>query len=76
MAKIYGQANRMIVWLAKMKEDSALALKEICLAADKEPMSSLNKEKAQQAILALLQRPWFERIWVRQQTLNNTRKIY
>lgn len=68
MAKIYGQANRVIVWLGKMIENSDLALEAIRLAADKKPINSSNKEMIQQAILKLLQRPWFERIWVRQQT--------
>lgn len=76
MAKIYGLANRVVVWLGKMMENSDLALEGIRFAADKRTMNSSNKEMIQQAILALLQRPWFERIWVREQTPNNIRTNY
>jgi Heterokaryon incompatibility protein (HET) len=76
MARIYGQAHSVIVWLGKMKENSDLALEEIRSNADRKVMNSSNNETIQQAILALLQRPWFERIWVRQQTINNIRRNY
>jgi hypothetical protein len=72
MAKIYSQANRVIVSLGEAADDSNLALKEIRIAAGKKSTSSINKA-IQQAVLMLLQRPWFQRIWVREQTLNNIR---
>jgi hypothetical protein len=66
MAKIYGHANRVIVWLGKTAHGSDRAIEEIRSAAGKKSMSSLNNELIQQEILALLQRPWFRRIWVRE----------
>ena len=66
MAKIYGQANRVVVWLGEAADNSNQALEEIRLAGDKMSTNSLNKEMMQQAVLTLLQRPWFRRIWVRE----------
>ncbi|CZR69913.1 uncharacterized protein PAC_19813 [Phialocephala subalpina] len=67
MAKIYGQANRVIVWLGEAADDSDRALEYIRIAASKKPTNSSNNETTQQAILALLQRAWFRRIWVLQE---------
>ena len=74
MAKIYGKASRVIVWLGERADDSDGALEAI-RAVDK-PTNTSNKEMIQQAILPLLQRPWFRRIWVRQQTFDNIRRNY
>jgi hypothetical protein len=71
MARIYGQANRVIVWLGKAKNDSNQALETIRSVAEDE---STNVSNNQKAVLALFQRPWFERIWVRNQTLNSIRR--
>jgi hypothetical protein len=76
MAKIYGQASRVIVWLGDAADNSNQALEEIRVAGDRISTDSLNKETTQQAVLALLQRPWFRRIWVRQQTLAIMYGIY
>jgi hypothetical protein len=70
MAKIYSKAHRVIVWLGKGAVDTEGALEDICLAANEELTERSKKEINQQAILNLLQRPWFQRTWVRQQTLN------
>lgn len=64
MAKIYGHANRVIVWLGEAADDSDLALEEIRATMGKMSTNSLDSERIQQAVLALLQRPWFQRIWV------------
>jgi hypothetical protein len=74
MAKIYGQANRVIVWLGEIAESIDRGLEEILIAAGKMSTNSSDNETVQQAILALLQRPWFRRIWVREQTLDNIRR--
>jgi hypothetical protein len=71
MAKIYRTANCVIIWLGETAKDSDRALEEIRVAAGEESTNSLNSKASQQAILALLQRPWFRRIWVREQSLNN-----
>jgi hypothetical protein len=69
MAKIYSQANRVVVWLGEAAEDSDLALEGICLAGGKKPTNLLDNERIKRAVLALLQRPWFRRIWVWEQAL-------
>jgi hypothetical protein len=71
MAKIYSKAHRVIVWLGKEAVDTEGALENIRFAANGESTEHLKKEMNQQAILNLLQRPWFQRIWVREQTLNH-----
>jgi len=70
MAQIYGKASRVIVWLGERADDSDVAL-EVIRAAGKKSTNASNREKIQQTVLPLLQRPWFRRIWVRQRTFNN-----
>jgi hypothetical protein len=68
MAKIYGHASRVVVWLGEAADDSDLALEAIRLAGAKKSTNSVDSERTQQAVLALLRRPWFRRIWVCEQT--------
>ncbi|RYP77555.1 hypothetical protein DL770_007056 [Monosporascus sp. CRB-9-2] len=81
MAKIYAKASRVVVWLeegttasdqvrGEAMTDSDRALEELRIAADGQSTKSTDSETNQQAILTLLQRSWFQRIWVRQQTIN------
>ncbi|KAH9224675.1 heterokaryon incompatibility protein-domain-containing protein [Leptodontidium sp. 2 PMI_412] len=63
MAKIYSSAHRVIVWLGEKAEDTDGALENICFAANERSMEHSKKE----TILNLLQRPWFQRIWVLQE---------
>jgi hypothetical protein len=67
MAEIYCKANHVIVWLGEVMGDGDRTLKAIRTAADSDSPESLNNKANQQAILRLLQRPWFQRIWVRTQ---------
>ncbi|RYP52665.1 hypothetical protein DL768_002221 [Monosporascus sp. mg162] len=72
MAKIYAKASRVIVWLGEAAADSDQAIEYIRTAAVEESSKSLVDESlvnetSQQAILTLLQRPWFQRIWVLQE---------
>ncbi|CZR68380.1 related to heterokaryon incompatibility protein [Phialocephala subalpina] len=67
MAKIYGQASRVIVYLGEAADDSDQALEDIRVAAEDESTTLSNSEKSQKAILKLLRRPWFRRIWVLQE---------
>ena len=77
MGKIYGQANRVVVWLGETADNSDQALEEIrYLAGGKVSTNSSNKETIQKAILALLRRPWFRRIWVREWALNDIYRNY
>jgi hypothetical protein len=64
MAKIYGQASRVIVYLGEAAHNSDQALEDIRAATEDEPMNSSVSEKSQEAILKLLERPWFRRVWV------------
>jgi hypothetical protein len=70
MAKIYDQASRVIVWLGEGTDDSDQAFKYIRDAAEDE-VTDLLEETNLEAIFKVLERPWFRRIWVRQQILNN-----
>jgi hypothetical protein len=65
MATIYSQAYRVLVWLGAAADDSDLVFKEIRSIEDRISMSASEKEQFESAGLALLQRPWFRRIWVR-----------
>jgi Heterokaryon incompatibility protein (HET) len=64
MAEIYSKATRVIVWLGEAAADSDEALEEIRVAADNESSKASISESIKASTLALLQRPWFERIWV------------
>ena len=63
MAKVYGKAHRVVAWLGPVKDDSDRAFEEI--HARKRWSDSSDDQTIKQAVLALLQRPWFRRIWVR-----------
>ncbi|KAK3946509.1 heterokaryon incompatibility protein-domain-containing protein [Pseudoneurospora amorphoporcata] len=63
MAKIYAKASRVIVWLGEEAAGSDQALEEIRIAAELSTRRLDNKA----GILTLLQRPWFQRIWVLQE---------
>jgi len=76
MTKIYGKANRVIVWLGEAADNSDIALEEIRVAAGKRSANSSNNATIERPILELLQRPWFRRIWVREQTIDNIRRNY
>lgn len=60
MAKIYAKANRVTVWLGEAANDSDEALEELRQTAAKQS----NFTDHETAIFALLQRPWFQRLWV------------
>ncbi|CZR67942.1 related to heterokaryon incompatibility protein [Phialocephala subalpina] len=66
-AKIYSNAHRVIVWLGEKAVEIKGALEDIQLAANEELTELSKKEIKQQAILNLLQNPWFQRIWVLQE---------
>jgi len=75
MAKIYSQASRVLVWLGEAADNSDQALEEI-RAAGRKAVHSLNNETIQLAVLKLLERDWFQRIWVRELTFDNICRIY
>jgi hypothetical protein len=67
MSKVYGQAARVIVWLGEAATDSDQALDTIRIAGSETSYRSPDNETIKKPILALLQRQWFRRIWVREQ---------
>ncbi|KAE8386812.1 heterokaryon incompatibility protein-domain-containing protein [Aspergillus alliaceus] len=72
MPIIYGQASHVIVWLGAAADNSDRALENIRLSAEYKPSedkATIMQEKKTDytAILMLLQRPWFRRIWVLQE---------
>lgn len=73
MAKIYGQANRVIVWLGEAATNSNQALDTIRIAGSEMSLCSAENEAIKKPVLALLQRQWFRRIWVREQILDRNR---
>ncbi|KAK8080283.1 hypothetical protein PG997_008101 [Apiospora hydei] len=72
MAMIYSRATRVCVWLGDDDDDSAMAIKFISQEIMRlERFDDICKNKANadkwQALLALMQRPWFGRRWVVQE---------
>lgn len=74
MPKIYAKASCVVVWLGDAASVDRQALEEIRNAAAGQSTEFPIEETKQQMIPALLRRPWFQRIWVREQTLNDTRR--
>jgi hypothetical protein len=67
MPEIYAKARHVVVWLGETADNSGLALNALQTAADSATrLSELDLPKEiEVAILRLLRRPWFTRIWVR-----------
>jgi hypothetical protein len=63
MAKIYGKANRVVVWLGEAASNSDLAFEEI--RKQTKWLDTSDNKMIQQAVLKLLERSWFRCIWVR-----------
>ncbi|TGO63741.1 hypothetical protein BCON_0011g00840 [Botryotinia convoluta] len=71
MAKIFGQANRVIVYLGDAADDSNQALESIRVAAEGESLNQGINQMNQSGIFELLKRPWFQRIWASQFTIDD-----
>jgi hypothetical protein len=69
IAEIYAKARRVVVWLgdAEHGSDNALEhLRQVGEASKPVPRSTTEQSvDLRQAILYLLRRPWFQRMWVR-----------
>jgi hypothetical protein len=74
MAKIYSQAGRVLVWLGDAADNSDDALEEIRKAGGKMSSKDLHNKAIQKSVLALLERQWFQRIWVRNYKLYNVNR--
>jgi ABC-type uncharacterized transport system substrate-binding protein len=73
MAEIYARASRVIVWLGEEEKESNQALDVIQVAA-KGSINFSEIDQAQKvAVLELLKRLWFQRIWVRELDYNISR---
>jgi hypothetical protein len=68
MAEIYLKANRVLVWLGEAEDGGDQALKAIHHAGETSAKYLSHAESYRPQILKLLRRPWFQRIWVREQT--------
>lgn len=71
MAEIYAKASQVLVWLGESEDNGDLVLKAISHAGGRQDDSLLRTEFAEREesnILKLLQRSWFQRIWVGKQT--------
>lgn len=66
MAEIYANANRVIVWLGEASSDSGQVFETLRKAARGQDTQRAIDEPTQEAIFTLLERPWFQRVWVRQ----------
>ncbi|KAF7885111.1 hypothetical protein EAF00_010929 [Botryotinia globosa] len=63
MAKIFGRANYVIVYLGDAEDDSNQVLESICVAVEGKSLEQGINEMNQRGIFGLLKRPWFKRIW-------------
>jgi hypothetical protein len=63
MAKIYGNAKRVNVWLGEAADSSDEALEAIRTAGMK-PEKFFKGGAIEKSVTLLLQREWFERVWV------------
>jgi spore maturation protein CgeB len=68
MAAIYAKASRVIVWLGEARVDGDRAL-DLIRAASERSAKPPDTELLEKAVSKLLERHWFHRIWVRNQTL-------
>lgn len=64
MAMIYAKSSRVLVWLGQAETDGDHALEAIRVAAEERSVKPSMDKTNREAILRLLQRPWFQRIWV------------
>jgi hypothetical protein len=64
MAQIYSKATRVLVWLGETTDNSHRALESIRIAAKDGSRYAWNDKISIQAVQKLLQRSWFQRIWV------------
>lgn len=69
MAMIYSKAHRVLVWLGEAADDTEGAFEDIQRAADEEFPQHSNERINENPIFNLLQRQWFQRVWVREWTL-------
>ncbi|KAH3913242.1 hypothetical protein HBH56_113530 [Parastagonospora nodorum] len=67
MATIYARAYRVVVWLGEASDDSDLVFGEMLREEGKTSPFGAKATKIDSAAVALLKRPWFQRIWILQE---------
>jgi hypothetical protein len=72
--EVYAKASSVIVWLGEAYDNGDQALESI-RRASKESVEPLDIRLTRRPILQLLDRPWFNRIWVGKQTLRIVKYI-
>lgn len=78
MALIYAKAAKVIVWLGDATADSDQAIEDIRVAAWEDrnnPNRTMKVYADRSSISALLERSWFERVWVRHLVALGTRYL-
>ena len=68
MAMIYSKAYCVLVWLGETTDNVDGALEDIQRVAYEQSTEGLDEKVNEKAIFHLLQRQWFQRIWVREKT--------
>jgi hypothetical protein len=75
MAEIYAKSSRVVVWLGDTENDSDRAIETIRLmgimSAEFSTVELPTEKLSQQGIPQLLERPWFQRVWVREPRFRN-----
>ncbi|KAF9768561.1 hypothetical protein IL306_014160 [Fusarium sp. DS 682] len=67
MAEVYCKARQVIVWLGEATHDSADAIEKIRAAARNDEISARKGDVIPESVTALLNRPWFRRVWILQE---------
>ncbi|KAF5566803.1 het-domain-containing protein [Fusarium napiforme] len=67
MAEVYCKARQVIVWLGEATSDSDLAMQKISEVAEGHDTPAEQDNIIPESIAALLQRPWFRRVWILQE---------
>jgi hypothetical protein len=65
MYRIYALANSVLVWLGEEADGSEQAFQEIYASAARGSTVAASEHGNLRSIFALLNRPWFQRVWVR-----------
>lgn len=81
MIKIYGKANKLIIWLGEDADSSAAVISILKMASQRD-FEQLHKQAELNAsynehwssILSFYSRPWFTRVWVIQEYVVFARK--
>ncbi|CAG8950453.1 hypothetical protein HYFRA_00006949 [Hymenoscyphus fraxineus] len=71
MGRIYGSAESVIIWLGVAKDDSDMIMDILGENHDPQLIYRLSHEEKKDALLLWLQRPYWNRIWIRAHRSDN-----